>query len=72
MKMVAILRTSEYRGERADAVEIVFEILPDETVEQLWKRIFKTPLCRGDNKNPESDEIAIKAVYPAPTGEQEG
>ena len=66
MKLIAILRTSEYRGERTDAVQIVFDIVPNETVEQLWERIFRTPLCRGDHKNPESDEIAIKSIYPSP------
>jgi len=39
MRIIAILVTSDYRGDHSADVELAYEVMPNETVEQLVERL---------------------------------
>lgn len=48
MKLNILLRTSEYRGDHSADVARAFDPKPEETVEQLVKRVEMNKGCRPD------------------------
>jgi len=52
MKLSVLLKTTEFRGDHAGEITLLYDVLPDETVQQLVKRV--------DLRN--SDDLIIKLV----------